>query len=197
MMNVAKRVHCEQLAPFVKGLLKVLQEHGCGGAELKNFLHASVSAACVQCAIKLSGEDLLGLGTSGGGKSGKNARLEAGFCARKGCDSYYYDFEFQQSGAFNWQEILLETERAMEAIKQEASENAPSNRGDRFEEWRETILKRVLQFAAILLLFGTLWGARYWRDGGAIPIIRPLNEFQNTSNSLPPGETCPSCGRIH
>src|SRR4051794_32043454 len=81
--------HLKNLAPFCQAFGQALAGAGLGPEESVAAIRNGVAAECIQCGIRLSGEELWALMQPPAEKdpNPKVERLRLGDCARKGCDS--------------------------------------------------------------------------------------------------------------
>jgi hypothetical protein len=78
----------------------------------RDSIRAAISAECVKCGMHLSGEDLLdSLQTDcSTAASPKLTRLQQGYCARRGCGSYYYTLTLKPCARTDWKALVAKTE---------------------------------------------------------------------------------------
>jgi hypothetical protein len=86
-----------------------LLESGLSGARLNEILSQSLRVECVQCGIQVSAEELQQLAVSdspSGEVHPKLQRLRLGYCARQGCDSYYYEVHLENHPEVDWESVV-------------------------------------------------------------------------------------------
>jgi hypothetical protein len=71
-------------------------------------LRAALSGECVQCGIRITGEELIELSQPAktAESDPKIARLRQDYCARNHCDSYYYRLTFRTHPDLDWTRLL-------------------------------------------------------------------------------------------
>lgn len=170
-----RQEHLQQLEPFCRGLTSSLAQSGLSAEEAAAAWRVGVSAECVQCGIRLFGEELYALSQppSPTYASPKIGRLRLGDCAREGCNSYYYRLMFYPQPKVDWPKILG-------SIKTE--ENPPA------EERPHIPKSLLLQARALGLLKRRVWlalgiivlllVARQVYRGGSIPLVREPENFR-------------------
>src|SRR5687767_5174623 len=98
----------EHLATFSNSLAQAVKIATRQTPGLENAVRKAITAECVQCAMRVSGDDLLALGAGISAASNSRAlrRLQEGYCARRGCDSYYYRLVLPALDGADWNELL-------------------------------------------------------------------------------------------
>jgi hypothetical protein len=139
-------------------------------------MSATLSGECVQCGIRVRAEELLALSEPiGTGKVDPRVeRLRQGYCARKGCDSYYYRLMFAHHPNIDWARLLTETESEHdEQARHAAAERAENRLARRAARWRSAGRALLgVSFVLVLLVI------RQWYLGGRIPLLREPENFQ-------------------
>ncbi|MBL9134787.1 MAG: hypothetical protein JNK85_02915 [Verrucomicrobiales bacterium] len=141
-------------------------------------LKDALEAECEVCGMRVTGEDLARLAKPVPNlpESPKVARLRLGYCARQGCDSYYYRLRFQPVSSVDWTVLLDGTGDSAVAPTPPREVEQPS---DRLKAAAMDSVRRVLPRIAIgVLVIGALLFVRHWRRGGTVPLIREPEKFQ-------------------
>jgi len=170
----------QQLETFCRRLVEALSRAGLDPEKSFEVSHASLTAECVKCGFRVSGEVCFALSRAADGEGlvGTLRRLHLGDCARPGCESYSYRLSFQRHPDVDWIAIL----RQVEHIKEEqAGKSAAVRRAASLGVIRRVGLALVI--VALLLLF------RQWYFGGRIPLIREPERFR--VDPAPPGGEAP------
>ena len=175
-----RQEHVQNLSQFSQRLAGALGQCAPGPDQLRPALRAALSGECVQCGIRITGEELIDLSqpTTTAESDPKIARLRQGYCARNHCDSYYYRLTFRTHPDLDWTR-LLDSQTPPTAVEEETIKTTPG-------VGRRGLLGRLfvaLAVASLLLLI------RQWYLGGTIPLIREPENFQ--VDHLPPGRQTP------
>lgn len=175
-----REVHLLQLEAFCQRLMEALGRAGLGREKSFEVLHASLTAECVKCGFRVSGEEIFALSKTEDteGLIGPVRRLHLGDCARSGCESYFYRLSFQRHPEAAWVALLAQVERIQE---EQAATSAAGRRVARLGVARRVGLALVI--VVLLLLF------RQWYFGGRIPLIREPEKFR--VDPAPPGWEAP------
>lgn len=172
---LCRQEHLQNLERFCQRLGSSLAESGLTPEECEAAWRVGVSAECVQCGIRLYGEELYALSQppSPAHASPKIGRLRLGDCAREGCNSYYYRLTFYPHAKVDWQKMFDDI-------------NAEENSGpeERPHPWKALIRHaHVLGFSnrRLWLALGIivlLLVARQFYRGGSIPLVREPENFR-------------------
>jgi hypothetical protein len=168
--------HLLKLEPFCRGLAEALGRAGLAPDMIEGTMRASVSAECIQCGIRVSGEELYALSQPPSPElaSAKIGRLRLGDCARQGCDSYYYKLAFQNHPGLDWPKLLAQIQSP---AAEEAKPNAPTLELKAATKLvASSIWARRLGIALAALVVLLL--VRQWHSGGRIPLIREPEHFR-------------------
>lgn len=163
--------HLLQLRPWFQAACARLETQ-VPGAAVAAAIRNHVAAECVQCGIKVAGDELLALiqGEVGTAESPRLQRLQRGYCARNGCDSYYYRVVFEATSEVDWVRCLNGLEAGFGARPAE-----PYSSGVNLARLIPRLwLKRSA--VAVLLLTAALL-ARQFYLGGTIPFLREPEQF--------------------
>jgi hypothetical protein len=156
-------------------------------AEGKQALSTALTGECIQCNFRVTGQELATLSETAAAEENKLARLRQGYCARKGCDSYFYRLRFFKHPEIDWTTILPQVESAMRDQAHQSDVDLGIVEAGKSAE-RKRWLKRVgMGVAAMAVLFMI----RQWYFGGTIPIIRQPEKFHvdQTTNTAPVGSS--------
>ncbi|MBX3744003.1 MAG: hypothetical protein KF833_01715 [Verrucomicrobiae bacterium] len=147
-----------------------------GDAECPAGRSPVAEGECVQCGMKVSGEALMALTAPppDEGQDPRVERLRQGYCARKGCESYFYRLSFRPWPGVNWPSVIARIHD--EAGGAERKDNAvpavvPMVR-------RQFLSQAVLRGGIALGALAALWLARHWHRGGRIPYLREPERFE-------------------
>lgn len=174
---IDRQEHLEQLGAFFRKLEQPLKEVAASQGISLSQLHAAVSAECVQCGIVVPGEVLFALAETPaqdtGAPDAKVSRLRQGYCARRGCDSYYYRITFSDLTGVNWQSALAAADVLGDVPAPEPELPAAVEGRAPVPPWRLALTACLA--ASVLLLF---LGWRQWYRGGTIPLVREAEYFE-------------------
>jgi hypothetical protein len=102
--------HLQSLRSVVWAIAEHIEQNAVQNPGYRDSIRAAISAECVQCGMRLTGEDLWDwLQTDGStAASPKLTRLQQGYCARRGCDSYYYTLTLKPCARTDWKELVAQ-----------------------------------------------------------------------------------------
>src|SRR5438034_6411769 len=103
------QVRVDSLASLYTGLAAALSEGGFTGSQLNEIFSQHIRGECVGCGIRITGDDIAHVALAGDKTElpdSRLGRLRQGYCARNGCDSYYYRFHFDDYPDLDWTKIL-------------------------------------------------------------------------------------------
>lgn len=165
--------HVQKMAGFCGGLAQVLRKRGADGEQTSELFRLGISAECVQCGIRVAGEELFNLAQPGDPNDHqKIKRLRLGDCARYGCDSCYYRIRFWPVASLDWSSLLSEMEAPQE-------ETVASNRAktslSTFRTYFFVPSPRMWMALGVLVLLLVI---RQWHLGGRIPLLREPEHFR-------------------
>jgi len=171
-----RQEHVQNLSRFSQRLAGALSQSALGPDQLRSALSAALSGECVQCGIRITGEELIELSQPAetAESNPKIARLRQGYCARNQCDSYYYRLTFRTHPDLDWTRLLSRADSVEEAQPQPtavADETKKTTPG----MGRRRLVARLLVALAVVSL---LLLVRQWYRGGRIPLIREPENFQ-------------------
>jgi len=168
------QVRVESLIRYYASLARVLSESGISGTQLNEIFSTRVAAECVQCGIKVSGEDMGLIAVAEEGTPlphPKLERLRLGYCAREGCESYFYSIVFEDCPGVDWKNVAEKANNLVIAEKNAARE----------EEKRQTRRKRnrrMLRVALGLLAMVLLIVSWFVAQNGRLPFRKKLHKYQ-------------------
>ncbi len=99
------QVHLDGLVSLYSGLAAALSEAGFTATRLNETLSKHIRGECVQCGIRITGDDIAHVALAGDkteSPDSRLSRLRQGYCARNGCDSYYYRVHFEDCPGVDW-----------------------------------------------------------------------------------------------
>jgi hypothetical protein len=147
--------------------------------EWQDLFHQRVEADCVQCGIKVSGDELRDLSIIDPQQpleDPKLDRLRLKYCARNTCPSRFYRVHIQPDSELHWTAIKEQLQLATPEIR-EKRERKPIRLPSFFSvpSSRPGIL-----FLCALLCFAVVsfFLVRYWVYGYRIPVIHKKHEYR-------------------
>ncbi len=174
-LPITRQQYLYNIATFCSMLEETLRVAGFTSDECLEIFRAFVSAECVRCSIRVSGEELFALSQppSAERSTAKIGRMRLGDCARKDCSGCYYNFVFTPLPQLSWTKILEGLNSAMDS-------QAHSVQDSRVLKWHFSVFFRSPVFARIAIvasLFSILLIVHQWRRGGRIPLVREPERF--------------------
>jgi len=167
------QVRVEALASLCSSLAAALSEAGFTGSQLNEIFSNHVRGECVQCGIQISGDDMGRIAMAGEAvelPNPKLGRLRQGYCARNGCDSFYYRVHLGDYVNLDWAKIREKADSLRGAAQADAAK-AP---GAETSAVRKRILMRVgagVVVVAILLIW------RHWIYYGYVPLLQRPHKY--------------------
>jgi hypothetical protein len=182
-----RQEHVQNLSRFSQRLAGALGQSAPGPDQLRPALCAAVSGECVQCGIRITGEELIELSQPAetAESNPKIARLRQGYCARNHCDSYYYRLTFRTHPDLDWTMLLSRADSLNEAQALPAAVEEDTNKTTPGVGRRRLVGRIFVALAVVSLLLLV----RQWYRGGRIPLIREPENFQ--VDHLPPDRQIP------
>ena len=163
--------HIQQIGPLYTGLAAALSEAGFSGSQLNEIFSRRIRGECVQCGIRITGDDMARVALAEDKTDMLDSRLDRlrqGYCARNGCNSYYYRFQFDDYPDLDWTNIREKAGHlavaAQATLKKETSATTIRN-------WILIRLAVGLGVVLILLLF---WHIRYY---GYVPVLQKPHKY--------------------
>jgi hypothetical protein len=134
----------------------------------------SLEGECLACGIRASGEEILALGVAPSASAPKVERLRMGYCARRTCDSRFYQITCKPAPGIDWSPIFAIKDGYLSAPEVvEQGEAQVAGDGDLSRKNRRAIFAIAAAGAALLMMVG-------WQlyAGGSIPFLREAEKFQ-------------------
>jgi len=175
-MPAPVQMRVDAMPEYHAALITVLNESGLDAREIGEVIAQNVSAECVSCGIRLTGEEIGQIRSAqaeGEAPESKVGRLRQGYCARKDCDSYFYRMSFTEHPKVDWMQTV---ERVAAVLSR-----TPSQRVDADsvvpppKPGRDPRVVRVVVGLIIVLLLIIL---RQFMTGGALPLIHKPPEYR-------------------
>jgi hypothetical protein len=167
-----------RLPQFLSALFRAADLFAPDDPSLAKTLSLALKAECVQCKLHIEGDDLKTLAAQPvpNNDHPKLIRLRQGYCARNGCDSYYYNVVLDDHPNFDWLKLIELTETTLDQPTQPDSIHAatpPRTLKDviTHHPW---MIRLALAITTLCLLFVL----RQFYTGGTIPFIREPERFQ-------------------
>jgi len=183
------QVRIDALPACYQAILEALTLADLTAAELNDAFRQYVAAECLQCGSRVRGEELGQIALAAEMATEANpklARLRHGYCARDGCDSYYYRLVFTEHPKIDWSKLASSLAQAAAAP---AAPTLPPKRYGAASLWLENRrTRRVLLGLGILLL---LLVARHFVTGGKLPFVHPKPVYVVDPASAPAHRTNP------
>src|SRR6266581_2345472 len=102
------QVHVERIGGLYTRLAAALSEAGFSGSQLNEICSRHIRGECVQCGIRITGDEMAHVALAEietEMADSRLGRLRQGYCARNGCDSYYYRIHFDDYPDLHWMKI--------------------------------------------------------------------------------------------
>ncbi|MDB6039719.1 MAG: hypothetical protein JWM99_3560 [Verrucomicrobiales bacterium] len=167
------QVHVNQLPDIHSSLASLLVQEYPDASHLDDLLANYIEAECVQCGIRISGEEIgkiRSLKVKGQAPEPKLMRLKRNYCARDACFSCDYRINLLPHPSVDWQKIkgqLVEERTASQEKSELVTTTFISRPG-----WRVML---CVAAAAALVLFFLL---RHWITGARIPLLQKAHHYQ-------------------
>jgi hypothetical protein len=162
----------KSLVSLCANLSAALSEAEFNGGQLGEILSNDVSAECVLCGTRITGEDMGRVALAEGKalpQDSKFDRLKRGLCARKGCISRHYRVHLRANPRLDWSKI-----------REKASENESAQEA---ETGRKRTLVRVSLGIGLVLI---LLFCRYVMYYGHMPFSGKPHEYTVDPASVAP-----------
>lgn len=132
---------------------------------------AAFHADCVACGIRTPGDQLLKLGSNQPTSDDKLARLQKGYCARRTCDSRFYQLTCHSTPGIDWTPILN--------IKDGYTSAPDLLAVDELDPTPTKLRPRHILLASLAVMLPILLGIAWqFYAGGSIPFLRPAEKFE-------------------
>src|SRR5215831_3114284 len=156
----------ERLERVVFALAEACRKYGAAQEKTRAALSAGLTAECVVCGLRVTGEELLALAhlPSSLETSGRIKWLRLGCCARNGCDSRAYTLKFHNHPGIDWPEFFSK----MDAVHTEEAA-APETKSESEPETPPANRRRALQIALAIAIAILLFMIHQKYRGGRIP----------------------------
>jgi hypothetical protein len=134
---------------------------------------SSLEGECLACGIRTTGEEILALGVEPLASAPKVERLRMGYCARRTCDSRFYQLTCKPAVGIDWSPIFAIKEGYMSAPEVVENGEAQAGIADLSLKNRRVIFAIAAASTVLLLMVG-------WQlyAGGSIPFLRQPEKFQ-------------------
>jgi len=163
------QVRIDALPACYQAILEALAVAELPADEITDVFKHYVVAECLQCGTRVTGDELgqLALGNQPQpDENQKLSRLRTGYCARSGCESYYYRLILTDHPKVDWAELARSLANVAAAP---ATTPAPQKHSATLATWlQHPQARRVLAGIAILL---ALLVARHFMTGGRLPFV--------------------------
>ncbi len=144
--------------------------------EWQELFPARVSGECIQCGIKISGEELRQLATldpTHPVEDQKLDRLRLKYCARNTCQSRFYQVNIEPDSDLHWAAIKEQLQLASPEVREKSAR--------RPVRLLSLSLPRYGRLALTIVLLGlvvSFFLIRYWIYGYRIPVVHKKNEYR-------------------
>lgn len=132
----------------------------------------SLQGECLACGIRTTGEEILALGSEPSATAAKVERLRMGYCARRTCESRFYQLTCKPAAGIDWAPIFAIKEGYVSAPEPVLTDEADAGT-DLSLKNRRLVFGLAAMGTALLLIVG-------WQlySGGSIPFLREPEKFQ-------------------
>ena len=167
------QVHVERIGGLYTRLAAALSEAGFSGSQLNEICSRHIRGECVQCGIRITGDEMAHVALAEIKTEMAHSRLDRlrqGYCARNGCDSFYYRVHLGDYVNLDWAKIREKADSLRGAAQADAAK-AP---GAETSAVRKRILMRVgagVVVVAILLIW------RHWIYYGYVPLLQRPHKY--------------------
>ena len=138
---------------------------------LRAAIDQALAAECVQCAIRLSGSEVLKFGEETSDDA-RVERLRVGYCARNGCESLFYRTTCVAHPQVNWPALLNPAHEM--TLDEKAAAELRAKQAEARRRNMKTLLRTAAALGALLMVFII----RQVYVGGTIPLFREPEEFR-------------------
>lgn len=166
----------QQLSQFCHALRRGIERSGLGVEKTLAIFRSNVLGECDRCGISVTGEELFALTEAPSAeRSGpKIGRLRLGYCARRGCESYFCRLTFSACPQVDWAKLVA-TAKIPQARKGDEAATVL-----RIRSWLGCLARlegtRRLGLAITVLLLVLLVRQLYF--GGRVPLLREPEHFR-------------------
>ncbi len=172
-------VRLEELPLVHTGLARAFGEVGIGGQQLDDIFSLGVTATCIGCGIRLTGNELAHLAVAATGQPNaelKLDRLRLGYCARKGCTAKFYRIECENLPGLDAAKVVARGLELRNAPPPEVAPDPEAPPPPAVPWWKQP--RRLLLLA--LLAVVVIWGFRFAADKGLVPGVEPKRTYKPT-----------------
>jgi hypothetical protein len=165
------------LPAFLRAMFLAAEKSGPAAANLVDVLAQAMQAKCVQCDMRIEGGELRTLSVLPHlDANAKLIRLLQGYCARNGCDSYYYHLMLSDRPGIDWHKLvaLAECNLVGPEPEVESDEDLARDPGIGWRTYRLWASWTALGIVGVFLLLLM----RQFYLGGTIPFIREPENFE-------------------
>jgi len=168
------QVRIENLVRFHTSLARALGLSGIGGGQLNEIFSTRLHAECVLCGIKVSGEEI-GLVAVTAEETQlphpKLERLRLGYCAREGCESFFYAIYLDDWPGVDWKSATDQANNLIIADKN-AAEQEKQRQASRQRN------RRMTRVALGVLAIGLLIVLRFLVQHDRLPFVKKPPKYQ-------------------
>lgn len=142
----------------------------------QGLFNGRVEARCIQCGIKVTGEELRQLSILDSAQpieDPKLDRLRLNYCARNSCQSRFYRVQIQPDSDLHWTAIKEQLQLATPDVREKKTRkpiSLPTLSLPRAGGLAVTV--------AVLCMVALFFLVRYWVYGYRIPIVQKKNEYR-------------------
>jgi len=168
------QVQVSQLPSVHSSLLSLLAQECPDASQLNNLFANYIEAECIQCGIRISGEEMGQISSSridGQARGVKLMRLKHNSCARGSCTSCSYRINLLPHPGVDWEKIKgqIVDRPAVPLGKSEPVITRP------VWSFERKAMAYVSATVAVLVLFFLV---RHWLTGARIPLLQKAHRYQ-------------------
>lgn len=159
--------------PYFSGLILHAIQTAADPQAARAAFGSSLEGECLACGIRTTGEEILALGVEASASAPKVERLRMGYCARRTCDSRFYQLTCKPAAGIDWSPIFAIKEGYISAPEVVEQDEAQAGDADLSPKNRRAIFAIAAVGAVLLMMVG-------WQlyAGGSIPFLREAEKFQ-------------------
>ena len=165
------QVHVERIGGLYTRLAAALSEAGFSGSQLNEICSRHIRGECVQCGIRITGDEMAHVALAEVKTEMAHSRLDRlrhGYCARNGCDSYYYRIHFDDRPGLDWTKIREQAGSLAVAGQSTAQQETGAT------TIRNWLLVRLAVGLAVVLILLLFWHIRYY---GYVPLLQKPHKY--------------------
>jgi len=152
----------EDLVRLQASLARALGETGISGGQLNEIFSTRLRAECAECGIQITGDEIVHVAVAEESTElphPKLKRLRLGYCAREGCDSYYYRIHLEDHPGVDWTTVTEKAHQWNLAAKAAASEEEKRRVCQkRNQQTKRVVAGLFIVIALLLISFATRHG---------------------------------------